>query len=82
MATATQEVPEGERLARIEATLEAVLREMNDANADRLDIRADMRDICTEIRDIRSMINRNTFMIVGFIVGTWITVILTILFKG
>ncbi len=48
---------------------------MNDANADRLDIRA-------EIRDIRSMINRNTFMIVGFIVGTWITVILTILFKG
>lgn len=55
---------------------------MNDANADRLDIRADMRDIRTEIRDIRSMINRNTFMIVGFIVGTWITVILTILFKG
>ena len=55
---------------------------MTAANADRLDIRANMRDIRTEIRDIRSMINRNTFMIIGFIVGTWITLILTILFRG
>ena len=82
MTTATQEAPEGERLARIEATLEAMLRQMNDSNADRLDIRADMRDIRTEIRDVRSMINRNTFLIIGFILGTWITVILTILFRG
>ena len=64
MATSTQEAPEGERLARLEATVEALVREVSDMKAD--------------IRDIRSMMNRNLLIMVAM----WISVMVTIFFRG
>ena len=43
MTTATQEAPEGERLARIEASLEFLTREANQSREDMREMRKDMR---------------------------------------
>ena len=68
MATATQEAPEGERLARIEATLEALVRETSEMKAD--------------IRDIRGTINRNLLTTLGVVITMWVTLIIAIFLKG
>ena len=67
MATSTQEAPEGERLARLEATVEALVREISDIKA--------------ELRDIHSTINRNMLTTLGVMIAMWITIIMTILFR-
>ena len=67
MTTATQEAPEGERLARIEATVESLVREVSDIKA--------------ELRDIRMTMNRYMLTSIGVIVAMWITIIMTILFS-
>ena len=64
MATSTQEAPEGERLARLEATVEALVREVSDIKA--------------ELRDIHSTMNRNLLIMVAM----WISVMVTIFFRG
>ena len=43
MATATQEAPEGERLARIETSLEFLMREASQSREDMREMRKDMR---------------------------------------
>ena len=82
---ATQEAPEGERLARIEATLDAVLREVSDARADRRDIRSEMRDIRTEMGNIRTIMNRNLIWTMGLMVSIlipmWVSIIVIVLLK-
>ena len=75
--TTTQEAPEGERLARVEATLDSLTREVTSVWAAISDIRTEMRDIRAEIRDLRSMMNR----ILLIMVAMWITTIITILFR-
>ena len=60
MTTSTQEAPEGERLARLEATVEALVREISDMKAD--------------IRDIRSMMNRNLLIMVALWISTIVTI--------
>ena len=55
MTTATQEVPEGERLARIEATLELLLRQNS--------------DIREEIRDVRKSSRSRFFWTLGVVIG-------------
>ena len=67
MVTAPPEAPEGERIARLEALVESVIREMSDMKA--------------EMRDLRTMINRNMLIIMFTIVTMWVTIILTILFR-
>ena len=67
MATTTQEAPEGERLARLEATVQALVREVSDIKA--------------ELRDIHTTINRNMITTLGVMIAMWITVILTVLFR-
>ena len=67
MATTTQEAPEGERLARLEAIVEALVREVSDIKA--------------ELRDIHTTINRNMITTLGVMIAMWITVILTVLFR-
>ncbi len=67
MTTATKEAPEGERLSKLEATVEALVREVSDIKA--------------ELRDIHSTINRNMITTIGVMVAMWITVILTVLFR-
>ena len=64
MTTETQEAPEGERLARLEATVEALVREVSDIKA--------------ELRDIHSTMNRNLLIMVAM----WISVMVTIFFRG
>lgn len=54
MVTAPPEAPEGERIARLEALVESVIREMVDMKA--------------EMRDLRTMINRN-MLIIMFTIG-------------
>ena len=72
MVMAPPEAPEGERIARLEALVESVIREMSD-------MKADIRDLRTEIRDIRATMNRHLLIIIGIMISTWITVILAIL---
>ncbi len=74
MATAPPKVPEGERLSRMEALVESVIREMTD-------MKADIRDLRSEMRDLRTMMNRNMLIIMFTIVTMWVTIILAILFR-
>ena len=50
MATATQEAPEGERLARIEASLEFLIREAGESREDMREMREDMREMRKDMR--------------------------------
>ena len=59
---APPEAPEGERLARLEAAMEAIIREISDMKA--------------EIRDIRSAMNRFMFAMIAMWVTTIITILL------
>ena len=61
MATSTQEAPEGERLARIEAIVESLVREVSDIRAD--------------IRDMRTMMNRMWFTMVAMWVTIIVTLL-------
>ena len=72
MVMAPPEAPEGERIARLEALTESVIREMSD-------MKADIRDLRTEVRDVRATMNRHLLIIIGIMISTWITVILAIL---
>ena len=74
MATAPPETTEGERLSRLEALVESVIREMTD-------VKADIRDLRSEMRDLRTMMNRNMLIIMFTIVTMWVTIILAILFR-
>ena len=79
MVMAPPEAPEGERIARLEALVESVIREMSDMKADIRDLRTEVRDFRSEIRDIRATMNRHLLIIIGIMISTWITVILAIL---
>ena len=72
-ATAPPEAPEGERLARLEAAVEHLIREVSD-------LKADGRDMRAEMRDMRATMNRNLLITIGVVVTTWLTVILALLF--
>ena len=60
MTTETQEAPEGERLARLEATVEALVREVSDIKA--------------ELRDIHSTMNRNLLIVVALWISTIVAI--------
>ena len=77
MMTAPPEAPEGERLARLEAAVEFLVREVGGLKADGRDMRTEMRDMRAEMRDIRTAMNRFTFAIIAM----WVTIILTILLR-
>ena len=68
--TAPPEAPEGERLARLEAAVEHLIREVSD-------LKADGRDMRAEMRDIRTAMNRFMFAMIAM----WVMVIITILFR-
>ena len=61
MMKAPPEAPEGERLARLEAAMEAIIREISDMKAD--------------IRDIRSAMNRFMFAMIAMWVMVIITIL-------
>ena len=68
--TAPPEAPEGERIARLEALVESVIREMTDMKAD--------------VRDLRMTLNRFMFAVIAMWITTMLTVlatIITILFR-
>ena len=79
MTTATQEAPEGERLARIEATLEALVRESGES-------RGDMRQMREEIRETRKEARAYFFWILGILIGviapSLIGLLVTVILKG
>ena len=74
-----QEVPEGERLARIEATLDALVRQNSD-------IKEDMRQVREEMREARKENRSYFFWILGILIGIWtpslVGLIVTIILKG
>ena len=69
-ATAPPKAPEGERLARLETALEALIREISG-------IKVDIRDMRAEMRGIRSAMNRFMFAMIVM----WVTTIITILLR-
>lgn len=72
MMTAPPETTEGERLARLEAGVEALVREVSD-------LKADGRDMRAEMWDMRTAMNRHLLIIMGAVISTWLTVILAII---
>ncbi len=48
--TTAQEVPEGESLARLEATVDFLVREVGDVKADLCDVRTAFRDLDSKVR--------------------------------
>ena len=76
---AIQEVPEGERLARIEATLDALVRQNND-------FKGDLREVREEMREARKENRSYFFWILGVLIGIWtpslVGLIVTIILKG
>ena len=52
--TTTQETPEWERFARLETTVDYLVREVGDIKADIRALRAEMNDVRTEIREVRT----------------------------
>ena len=69
---APPEAPEGERLARLEAAVDFLIREVGD-------IKADGRDMRAEMRDMRTAMNRHLLIIMGAMISMWLTVVLAIL---
>ena len=70
MVMAPPEAPEGERIARLEALTESVIREITDMKAD--------------VRDLRMTLNRFMFAVIAMWITTMLTVlatIITILFR-
>ena len=65
--TTAQQAPEGERLARIEAVVESLVREVNDTKQD--------------VRELRSVVNRNMVVTLGVIITMWVTLIVALLLK-
>ena len=63
--TTPQEVPEGERLAKVEADVESLVRDTTEIKAD--------------IRDLRSVIDRNFQWTIGLIMPMWVTIIIAII---
>ena len=61
MVTAPPEAPEGERLARLEAIAEALVREIGDIKAD--------------IRDLRAIVMRLIFVVVAMWITVILTVL-------
>ena len=60
--TTVQEVPEGERLARLEATVDYLVREVGD-------LKADVRDIRTAIRDLDSKVRTYFLWMLATLIG-------------
>ena len=72
---APPEATESERLARLEAAVERLVREVSDVKADGRDLRAVMRDLRAEIRNLRSVMRRNFLITIGVMVATWLVTI-------
>jgi len=70
--TTTQDVPEGERLAKVEAAVESIVREMSE-------LRADLRELRSEIHSLSVKIDRNFLWTIGIIMTMWVSLITAII---
>jgi hypothetical protein len=74
----TQDRPEGERLTRVEAIIESLVREVEG-------IRADIHEIRSEMRELRSKIDSNFHWTLGIMIGIlipmWASIVLAIFFR-
>ena len=64
-----------ERLARLEAAMERLVREVCGIKANGCDLRAVMRDLRAEMRDTRAVMRRNFLILIGVLVATWLVTI-------
>jgi len=71
VTTAQREIPDGERLARVETRVEHLQQQM-------LEVRQDIRDLRQEMRDLSAKVDRQFLWTLGIIITMWITVILAI----
>jgi uncharacterized membrane protein len=93
MVTAQADVPEGERLAKVEANVETLIRDMSEVRADIRDLRSDMRDLRADMgsgmndlrtvvaqnaKDLRAVADRNFMWTLGIIIPMWVTIIVAI----
>ena len=71
MVTVQADVPEGERLVRVESNVESLIRAMSE-------VRADIRDLRSDMKDLRAMADRNFLWTLGIIIPMWVTIIVAI----
>ena len=78
MTTAQREIPDGERLARVETRVEHLEQQMLAVHQEIRDLRQEMRDLRQEMRDLSAKVDRQFLWTLGIIITMWITVILAI----
>ena len=67
MTTAERDIPDGERLARVEIRVEHLEQQM--------------QEVTQVIRDLSSKVDRNLLWTLGVMITMWITVILSIVLR-
>jgi predicted RNase H-like nuclease (RuvC/YqgF family) len=81
----TQDRPEGERLTRVEAIIESLVREVTEIKADIRQLRSEMSELRTEMRELRSKIDSNFHWTLGIVIGIlipmWASIVLAIFFR-
>ena len=63
--TTTQNIPEGERLTRLETVVESLLREVGEIRAD--------------LRQLNDKVGRNFLRTLGVIIPMWVSIIVAII---
>ena len=83
--TTTQDVPEGERLTRLETIVDSLLREVSELRADMRQLRADMSELRADMgelgAELRSEIQSRFLWTLGVTITMWVTIILAIVLK-
>ena len=67
MATAERDIPDGERLARVELRVEH--------------LEHDVRELGQAMRDLSAKVDRNFLWTVGLLITMWVTVLIAILLR-
>ena len=63
--TTIQDIPEGERLTRLEAVVESLVREVSEIRAD--------------LRELNDKVDRNFLWTLGVIIPMWVSIIVAII---
>ena len=82
MATA-QEAPEGERLAKVEADVESLVRETGEVRADLRNLRSEVQSVRVEMQSgldrVNARIDRNFLWTLGVMITMWVSIIVAII---
>ncbi len=74
--TMTQDVPEGERLARVEAVAESIVRELAEVRTDLREIRSDTQ---SGLAALNAKLDKTFLWTIGIIIPMWVSIIIAVI---